>query len=322
MDSEALEVRYLLGELSEEEAEIIEKGYFADDQAFEGLQIAEAEVIDAYVRGELSADARMHLEKRLAKSPRLSERVAFARTFAKSLSTMPLGTMPAVHPSPKVYASPQSSWWRGLFKDSYDRRPALTLALAACIALFLLGGVAVIVQSMRLRNESNRLEAERAAIARQRGDLNRLSAEQREKLDQIARDEQSLNDRAQELQQRQKASEPPQKTTPILASLMLFPGGLRSGGVKELTLAPGMSGVEIQLVLRSADYPSYRVIIRSPGNKETQRTGLKASSGKVLSLKLSAAELPPGDYAVGVSGVAPSGAVESVSDYVFHVSRK
>ena len=339
LDSTAFGVRYLLGELSEQEEESFEKRYFADDRAFEELQIAEAEVIDTYVRDELSANARQHLEQRLAKSPRLRERVAFARTFARSISNTPSHTMSvesATLPTPAVYAAPQSRWWKGLVKDSFARQPSLTLALAVCLALVLLGGAAVIFQSVRLRNESQRLETERAAIARQREELNRLSAEQREKIDQIAsalKDEQSRNDRAQELlkelQQRQKAGESvaPQKGGPTLASLILLPGSLRSEGAsKELIISPGTSAVQLQLVLQAADYRKYRVIVKNSQAVEIrQKNALKpqrSSSGSTLSLQLPARLLPPGDYIVNVSGVAASGAVESVSDYVFHVSTR
>ena len=334
IDSAALEVRYLLGELSEQEKKSFEQRYFADDQAFEELQIAEAEVIDAYVSDELSADARQHLEQRLTKSPRLRERIAFARTFARSIantSRHPTSVEPAALPSPTVLTSPRGRWWKGLVKDSYDRRPALTLALAACLALVLLGGAVVILQSVRLRNQSQRLEAERAAIEQQREELNRLSAEQRDKIDQIAstlKEEQNRNERAQELlkelEQRQKAGEvgAQQKAASTLASLILLPGSLRSEGArKELIISPGTAKVQLQLVLQAADYRSYRVIIRGPANTEIQNV-VRRGSGKTLSLQLPARRLPPGDYAVSVSGVTPSGAVESVSDYVFHVATR
>jgi len=77
LDTKALEVRYLLGELSEEEEKKFEHRSFVDDRAFEELQIAEGEVIDAYVSERLPAQAQRHLERRLEKSPRLRDRVAF-----------------------------------------------------------------------------------------------------------------------------------------------------------------------------------------------------------------------------------------------------
>ena len=137
LDSTSLEIRYLLGELSEAEEKGFENRYFADDQAFEQLQIAEGEVIDAYVSERLPAQARKHLEERLKKSPRLRERVAFARTFGGAipdirLDQLPVG--PAELPSPNIDPSATPSpistlpRWKKLFKDLFERQPTLIIA--------------------------------------------------------------------------------------------------------------------------------------------------------------------------------------------------
>jgi len=321
--------------LSEAEKVRLEEQYFADNRVFEQVQIAEMDLIDAYVRKTLPPDAHQHLEARLATSPRLRERVAFARTFAKSIDALQvdpsqLQLFPA---SPHaIRPAPRFGWWKDLFKDSFVRRPAVTMALAAGIALVLLGGAAVIVQSVRLHNESQRLEAERAAISQQREELNRLSGEQRDEFNQIVsarRDAQNRTDRGQEqlkeLLKRQKAGEgvTPPKGGSTLAFLTLLPGSLRSEGAKkDLIISPGTSAVKLTLVLQAADYPNYRVLIKGPQNKEIQRTGLRPGSAKSLSLQLPARQLASGDYSAKVSGVTALGAVEPVSDYAFQVTRK
>lgn len=338
LDNETLEARYLLGELAEGEEKSFENRYFADDQAFEELQIAEGEVIDAYVSNRLSAQARHHLEQRLEKSPRLRERVAFARSFAGSVPDIRLdqlpaapATLPSPRLSPPVIPTPRTRSWKGLFKDSFERQPALTMALAACVVLVLLGGAVVIWQSVRLSRESQRLVAERVEIERQRAELNRISAEQNAKIERMASEleaEQSGKAEAlaqlEELRQKLKPKEVSNEqkaTAPTMATLILFAGPLRSGGgAEEVKIPPGVSELSLGLFLETADYRSYNVVIKDAQKKESfTKNGLRLRRGKTLFLTVPTTQLPPGTYSVDVSGVAPSGASQHLRSYQFRV---
>src|SRR6185503_13047992 len=95
------EKRYLLGELSESEKDRLEAELFADDSKLVDFELAEDELVDAYVRGELSADERRQFEAKLSNSPRLVERVNFARVFAEKVdSTLSLDEEVSVtHPA-------------------------------------------------------------------------------------------------------------------------------------------------------------------------------------------------------------------------------
>ena len=81
-EREELSIRYLLGDLSEKERTNLEERFFADDAEFQEMEIAEGELIDRYVRSELSATDRQQFERMLRTSPRLLERVEFARILA------------------------------------------------------------------------------------------------------------------------------------------------------------------------------------------------------------------------------------------------
>ena len=59
-----------------------ENGDPPSDQDFEEIEIAEEELIDAYVGGELSLDEQKLLEKGLRASPHLVDRLHFARLLA------------------------------------------------------------------------------------------------------------------------------------------------------------------------------------------------------------------------------------------------
>ena len=80
-------MRYLLGTLSDEEAALLDARYFSDDGEFEELEIAEEELVDRYVRNELSAEKNRQMKEVLKRHPRLQERVEFARLLAKKVLT-------------------------------------------------------------------------------------------------------------------------------------------------------------------------------------------------------------------------------------------
>jgi hypothetical protein len=71
--------RYLLGQLSEEEATALEDGYFGDGEALEQVWGVETDLVDAYVAGELGPGDRSAFESHYLSSPVHRDRVASAR---------------------------------------------------------------------------------------------------------------------------------------------------------------------------------------------------------------------------------------------------
>lgn len=317
-DESAIAVRYLLGQLSEQEEKTFEDSFFADDEVFEDLKISEAEVIDAYVANELTDRQRKHLEQRLAASLRLQQRVAFARTFAQSRAA----GKPVQHRQSHDELTPEP-WWRRVFAVPLVGNLTPVGAFAALLIVIALG--AVVLQSIRLRSESRRLEAERAELARDRDELASLAATERDRASSELRAAQQRYERAEELVKslQQDGRPTPRKQPSTFASLMLLPGSARSPGESnDLVIPQGATEVRLSLVLLRADYRSYQVIISGPANKQIQRTGLKASSRKTITLSLPATSLPPGQYTVKVNGVAAHAKLELVNDYTFRIVPK
>ena len=79
---ELLLVRYLLGNLTEEEQVRLEGQAFDDREYLNALEAAEADLIDAYVRGLLTGETCARFRTVYMASPRRRERVMFARTLA------------------------------------------------------------------------------------------------------------------------------------------------------------------------------------------------------------------------------------------------
>jgi anti-sigma factor RsiW len=82
LNSENLIARYLLGELSEEQQVAIEDRAFADQKYLASITSVENDLIDEYVRNELSPAERQRFEKQFLASAERRKRVEFARALA------------------------------------------------------------------------------------------------------------------------------------------------------------------------------------------------------------------------------------------------
>lgn len=116
IDDERVLVSYLLGLLPEEEAERLDEASIVDDGIAARLADTETDLIDAYVAGALSGDARQRFEVVYLRSRRTRSRVESARRFRAAIDR----TSPAT-------ASPRQAFVRPL--------------LAAAATLIVAGGV-------------------------------------------------------------------------------------------------------------------------------------------------------------------------------------
>jgi hypothetical protein len=73
--------RYLLGQLSAEDAAAVEDRYFGDGEALEQVWGVETDLVDAYVAGELEPGDRSAFESHYLSSPLHRDRVASARAL-------------------------------------------------------------------------------------------------------------------------------------------------------------------------------------------------------------------------------------------------
>jgi hypothetical protein len=322
MEKEAVETRYLLGKLPDSEAALLEERYFADDGVFDEIETAEDELVDAYVRGSLSAEDRKRFEAKLARSTRLAERVEFARVLSKAAS-----------PSRVVSDEPsKASWWQWFFRVSWAPNAALSSAVAVALLLIVLGSPVLLVW-LRVRDE-RRLVAERAAMEQQRRNLEDQLSAQRSNTNKAEADLQNSQAKEQQLQQELQAIKEElartntTNTQPALpASIFLFATSSRAPGSRDaLTVPATASTIELKLVLDSDDYASYQATIKSPDDRELlKRPRLRPSrSGKarIVVLQFPSRLLSSGQYVVSVGGLTPSGSYEPIADYPVRVEKK
>jgi anti-sigma factor RsiW len=298
-------MRHVLGTLPDAERVRLEERYFADDAEFEEIEIAEEELIDRYVRGELSASDRAAFEQTVARSPRLMERVEFAKLFAGKLrvAEAPPVVTRAVEPK-------EANWWEGLFGFSQASR----LAFASSILLVLIAGGVLLFGWWQLRAESRRLAAQQAALEQRQREL----------------DQQAADLKAQRQPTPSQTPVPPQllqEPTPQTAApalLVLSPGATRStSGPSNVRILPGTSDVLVTLNLRGTDYSSYRLKLNAPDGKDVfSQAGLKPRFTKnraVLTFRVPSQRLSQGDYYITLFGEPTN---ESIDDYSFRVIKQ
>src|SRR5262245_384081 len=110
---EARQVKYLLGNLSEEELVQVEDRAFADADYLSSLEATEADLIDAYVRGELSQSDRRSFEFRFLTSPERRRKVEFARALATIAAESKIQESPAAERPSFLSGLLGISWRRG-----------------------------------------------------------------------------------------------------------------------------------------------------------------------------------------------------------------
>jgi tetratricopeptide (TPR) repeat protein len=105
--------RYLLGQLTDDAREEVEKDLLASDEVFEELLVVEDEIIDDYVAGKLAEDEHSAFENHFLATPERQDKLKFGRAFKRYLST---------HASADVASRPASSpthsaWTQTLFSS-------------------------------------------------------------------------------------------------------------------------------------------------------------------------------------------------------------
>ena len=152
-------VQYLLGLLPPEDAERLDEASIVDDDIAARLRRVEDDLVDSYVRGQLSGETLAQFESHYLASPRRRERVAFAGRFLRAVDRVagPVAADPPRAPAASKMIS--------------------TLAVAATLSL--VAGGALLLQTVRLGRGLRVAQSERVALDQRARDLERQVGELR-----------------------------------------------------------------------------------------------------------------------------------------------
>jgi len=322
LNSEKILAQYLLGQLPEEQQVEIEDRAFQDKEYLASITSVENDLIDEYVRGEMTAEVRRQFEQRFLASADRRKRVEFAKALTQVTSEYVVAE--------KRVVAPRTASWRDSFEAFFQSlNPVAKFAMVAIVLLILAGGAWLVTETFRLRNRLTTMQAEN----QQRQNLQQqMELERRRNEELTARLNQEKQQREQSEESLRQLSETPNANTPaprpVVASLTLLPGLSRGGGDKpSLTLAPDARLVRLQIGIDPEEqYKAFAVELRSVAGRQVwTRENLAARNrggARSVTLTLPATALKPGEYELKLSGVSNAGATEDVGFYYFNVSRR
>lgn len=322
LNNEKLIARYLIGDLPEEQQVEIEDRAFADKEYLALVTAVENDLIDEYVRGELSKVDQQKFESRFLASAERRKRVE----FAKALARVPVA---ATAPERTVISEPNRWSWRdSLYAFISGLNPAAKFAVAAVMLVLLVGGAWLLTETLRLRSQLTQLQAQNQA--RQNELQHQVDAERRRNEELNARLTQEKQQREQSDESLRQISETGSETParPVIASLTLLPGLSRGdGGKSSLNLAADARLVRLRIGIDPDEpYKTFAVELRTAtGRQVWTRENLTARTrgrARAVSLTLPASALKSGDYELRLSGRQEGGESEDVGFYYFDVKKR
>lgn len=321
------ETEYLLGAVSESEQERLDEMSVSDDEFADRLRAVENDLIDSYVRGELSGDILTRFNSHYLASPRRREKVDFAERFLGfadgSVAPQARDTRATASASPEARETIRREPLRPRFFALL--RPALQWGLAAAALVILLGGGYLFVENLRLRNQMVQSRAEQASLEQREQELQRQLAEKRssdaETEDELARVRERLAQLEQQVAGQHGKQEPEQRDLKVLA-FNVAPQTRGIGHIPTLTVPPGTDYVALTLQLETNDFSAYQAALKNPATgKVVWRSGMlrTGGKGKTVGIRVPASLLNQQNYVVELSGISPGGAAQSVDSYPFRV---
>jgi hypothetical protein len=102
--------RYLLGQLAPADRESVVERLSRDELYFDSAEAVEAELRDAFVRGELKGHDRDDFERHLLRTPRQNEETVLARHLTEALDRHRMEVLD--RPGPRIaMRTPRPAWW-------------------------------------------------------------------------------------------------------------------------------------------------------------------------------------------------------------------
>jgi hypothetical protein len=280
--------------MSEEEQVQVEDRAFADQDYLGSLEATEADLIDAYVRGELLQSERRAFELRFLTSQGRWNKVEFARALAR---------VPAESADLERSVQHQPTLM-GLIKGW---SPALRFAAAGVALLCISVPSWFIVRDVSLRARMVVLETQRRELENREQALSRRLQEQSSRTPPSAQGQQYA------------------RGPSLIASLVLLPGLSRAEThVAQLTVPASAQIAHIQIQLEARDdYRRFRAELRTRRGEEvlvrSNLLRIRTHTGYAVAFDVPVSALTAGEYELALRGLAADQALVDVGFYYFGV---
>ncbi|HET8782364.1 MAG TPA: hypothetical protein VFM63_08100 [Pyrinomonadaceae bacterium] len=328
LNSEHLITQFLLGDLTDDQQVEIEDRAFSDQEFMTRIRTVENDLIDEYVRNQMSETDRRRFESRFLASESRRKRVEFAKALAQLLPETRV-----TERETRTVSATRSSWRDALAAFFHGLNPVGQFALVAATLLMILGGAWLLIQTLTLRSQVNQLQAQQSSQQSNRQTLEQqIESERRRNEELLAQLNQEKQQRAQTDESLRRLTEsvnqPTEAPRSIIASLTLLPGISRGATTQpKLVLPPNASVARLQIGIEpEEDYKSFGVELRTAGGRPVwMRDSLTARSsrgGRSIRLTLPASALLPGEYELRLKGIPDTGPPEDVGFYYFEVMKR
>jgi hypothetical protein len=296
--------QYLLGALPAPETERLDELSVTSQEFAEALSAAEKDLVDAYVRGELSGDTLKQFQSHYLNSPRGRNQVEFARAFQEFGAIEVAGGSPS---SNILYARPSAFRWSV---------PVAAVILLAISGFLVFQNLRLHQQNSRIQTERDRLQEREQQLLTELGNQRTAAAQAEEELSRV-RDERARLDA--ELNRTGSA-----RADAVIASLILSPQFRGVQAIQSIRIPSDRGLIAARLELEPNNYSTYAVALIDPLSNRVlwqsargQATG--AAGQQNLNVTFHAELLETQDYLLKVSGVSSAGATEPLGDYPFRV---
>lgn len=273
---------YLLGGLSAPERDAIAGQYFESDSFFEQVEAAEDELIESYLRNELTARDHARFESRFLTVPEQRNRVEQARVLREALVGVTAGSAEAPGPP------------RRRFPASLGR----AMAAAAGLGLLWLAGSWILQNS----NLESQVEQLRAQLAAERSRTESIESAAPASIDGFLETVATLTSRST----RSLSVSSNEVTIPPRTNLLRL----------RLTVRPEFKHGSYRVSLKNADFD----LDAPPLWVQTGLPATAVNGALIVEVQLPSSLLPQSDYILSLDGAVAAG-FEPVDSYWFRVSR-
>src|ERR1700731_145451 len=284
-------VRYLTGALPAEEAERLDQLSIANDDFAWRLREIENDLVDAYVRSQLSGETLKQFKLFYMASTKRRQKVQFAEGLRQLQVTNATAGEAADKPSKS-----RAPFW-GTF--ALRIAPQFGISLAALVVLLSAGYL--LVQNAHLRREVRDTRAQYESTNQHARDLENELKQQNTANTEAKK---KLGTRKYEGLDQPRADVGELKTV----SLLLPPPTRGLSSLKRITVHPDTDLVVLLLTLESADFPRYSVTVKDPATnavvwKSSELDVGSAGDRKIVSAGLRANLLKERNYIAEVAGL-------------------
>jgi hypothetical protein len=313
---------YLLGSQPAEETERLDELSITDDEFVARLQAVEDELVDSYVRGDLTGEKLQAFNSTYLLSQNRRDKVRFASALHDMTNrAVPREQDPGAWSAKKMRGSGVEKPRRMFLGFG----PALQWGLAAAALLLVAAGGWLLRETFILRDQVTAAREERSTLQQRMRELESLLAEQGSSISEKERELEQLRERLARTGQDAGTGPEPASLPNVVSFLLAAP--LRGASqIPSLAVPTDADYVALQLEVEASNYPAYRAELTEPGGAAAWRSGrlrLRTTlDTKSAGVSIPASLLKPGRYDLVLYGVSSNRPAEVIATYPIKIEKQ